>query len=379
MIRSNFSRGLSTVAGRTSDAEAVLQVTVFATFRVGGPQVRFAALANHLGRSFRHIIVAMDNQFDCKSLLDPSLDITFRSFDIDKAKIFANLRMFRKFLGGIKPDVLVTHNWGSIEWALANWPGLVRHIHIEDGFGPEEAARQLPRRALARRALLGRSQVVVASHKLEQIATGIWKLDPHIVHFVPNGIDCERFAAGAEPIVPAGAPTIGTVAALRREKNLPRLIEAFRTLRENMPCRLVIAGDGPERSILEEQVERLGLGEDVIFLGHRTDTERVYASLSIYVLSSDTEQMPLSVIEAMAAGLPVVSTDVGDVREMVSAGNREFIRGDDAETLALNLGTLLESRQAEHIGAHNQIKAREDFSQVKMFSAYEALLRGAVI
>lgn len=362
-----------------SNANPVLQLTIFATFRTGGPQVRFAALANHLGRSFRHIIIAMDNQYDCKERLDPGLDVTFSPFQIEKASTFANLRMFRKFLRDSTPDVLVTHNWGSIEWAMANWPGLAPHIHIEDGFGPEEATRQLKRRSLARRALLGRSKVIVASRKLEQIATGIWKLNPSMVRFVPNGVDCERFAAHVASVVPAGTPAIGTVAALRREKNLPRLIEAFQILSENLPCRLVIAGDGTERAMLEAQVKRLGLTENVLFLGHRTDTERVYAGLTVFALSSDTEQMPLSVIEAMAAGLPLASTDVGDVREMVSPANREFVQGSDAETLARNLRLLLQSPQSRAIGAQNQVKAREEFSQAKMFSIYEALFRGAPI
>src|SRR4051812_3819351 len=114
----------------TAAPRPVVQLSVFATFRVGGPQVRFAAIANHLGRRVRHVIVAMDNQFDCKDRLDPGLDVTLHQLTYDKGKALRNLRLFRGLLREIKPDVLVTHNWGSIEWALANWPGLVRHVHI---------------------------------------------------------------------------------------------------------------------------------------------------------------------------------------------------------------------------------------------------------
>src|SRR5438105_4390979 len=162
-------------------AAPVVLLSVFATFRVGGPQVRFASLANYLGRRFRHVIVAMDNQFDCRDRLDPGLDVSLTPLSYDKGSTLKNLRLFRSLLRQIRPDTLVTHNWGSIEWAMANWPGLVRHVHIEDGFGPEEADRQLPRRVLMRRMLLRNSHVVVASRKLEQIATGVWKLPPSIV------------------------------------------------------------------------------------------------------------------------------------------------------------------------------------------------------
>jgi len=347
-------------------------LTVFATFRVGGPQVRFASLANHLGRRFRHVIVAMDNQFDCRDRLDPGLDVTFHTLSYRKASTLANLRQFRSLLRQINPDALVTHNWGSIEWAMANWPGLVRHVHIEDGFGPEEADRQLPRRVVMRRIFLRGSHVVVASRKLEQLATGVWKLPSRIVQHIPNGIDCGRFAApGLEPLLPPGPPAIGTVAALRREKNLPRLLEAFRLVRQGRPCRLVIAGDGPERSVLEAQVDAMGLRADVVFTGYRTDTERVYAGLQIFALSSDTEQMPISVIEAMAAGLPVASTDVGDVYQMVCPQNRAFVRGHDAKELAKSLIALLDA--PGKIGTLNQVAARQNFSQEKMFAAYEAL------
>jgi len=128
--------------------EPVVLLSVFATFRVGGPQVRFASLANHLGRRFRHVIVAMDNQFDCKDRLDPGLDVSLHPLSYDKGSMFKNLRLFRSLLRQIKPDTLVTHNWGSIEWAMANWPGLVRHVHIEDGFGPQGPLAFLVRRSI---------------------------------------------------------------------------------------------------------------------------------------------------------------------------------------------------------------------------------------
>jgi len=321
--------------------------------------------------------MAMDNAFDCKDRLAPGLDVTLYPLSYSKGKTLRNLRQFRGLLRTLHPDVLVTHNWGSIEWGMANWPGIVRHIHIEDGFGPEEVDRQLLRRTLMRRAVLRRSTVVVASRKLQRIATEVWKLAPNTVQFIPNGVDCDRFARPNSSALPStGVPTIGTVAALRREKNLPRLLLAFQRVRKGRPCHLAIAGDGPERPALEAQVDSLGLRDDVTFLGFRTDTERVYAGLQVFALSSDTEQMPLSVIEAMAAGLPVASTDVGDVREMVSAENRNFVRGHDVEDLAKSLDALIDASCGARIGALNQAAARKNFSQEHMFATYEALFSG---
>src|SRR5262249_56226371 len=104
------------------------------------------------------------------------------------------LKTFATVLGTLRrtgPDLLLTYNWGSIEWAATNrlWR-VAPHIHFESGFGPEEAHRQIPRRALARRFALRRAQrVVVPSHNLVRIATEIWRLDTRQVAYVPNGVD----------------------------------------------------------------------------------------------------------------------------------------------------------------------------------------------
>jgi glycosyltransferase involved in cell wall biosynthesis len=95
------------------------------------------------------------------------------------------------------------------------------------------------------------------------------------------------------------------------------------------------------------------------------------------VLSSDTEQMPLSLIEAMASGLPVAATDVGDVRLMLAAENAPFVTALDDAALAASIAALVaDGGLRRHIGAANLAKARRDFGQAAMFAAYGALWRG---
>jgi glycosyltransferase involved in cell wall biosynthesis len=117
--------------------------------------------------------------------------------------------------------------------------------------------------------------------------------------------------------------------------------------------------------------------ERVRFAGHIDDPAPIYAGFDVFALSSDTEQMPLSVIEAMAAGLPIATTDVGDVRAMLAAENVPFVgRLDDVE-LARSLTTLLgDPALRTRIGAANQAKARAEFDQAAMFRDYGALWRG---
>ncbi len=354
-----------------------LLLHVFATFAVGGPQMRFAALANQFGRRYRHIVVAMDEDYACSKRLVPELDVRCEHIAAAKGATLGNVRRFRRLLRGFAPDALVTYNWGSIEWAMANVPRLARHIHVEDGFGPEERAGQLRRRVLTRRLVLARSMVVLPSRTLWRIATEVWRLDPRRVRYVPNGIDLARFVAGGRPAAAVDGPVIGTVAALRAEKNLPRLLRAFRLVADLLPARLVIVGDGPERATLERFVVELGLDARVRFTGHIDDPSALYREFDIFALSSDTEQMPLSVIEAMAASLPIAATDVGDVGAMVAAENREFVTRLDEAALARAIEVLARDPGLRaRLGAANRAKAEAEFGQAAMIAAYGALFDG---
>ena len=356
--------------------EAPLLLHVFSTFATGGPQVRFAAIANRFGTRWRHAIIAMDGNLACRERLDSRLDVSFPDIRLRKGDTLGNLRRCRAALRAWRPDVLVTSNWGAIEWALANAPPLARalvpHLHMEDGFGPEERERQLPRRVWMRRLALRRSHVVLPSRTLERIATGVWRLDRGRVHFVPNGIDLARFQPGVRE---DGKPlVIGTVAALRPEKNLSRLLRAVALLPAIPASRLLIVGDGPERAMLEELARNLGLGGRVTFAGHVTNPEQAYAGFDLFALSSDTEQMPLSVLEAMAAGLAVISTDVGDVAAMLSDENRPFVVGRDDAALAQALRTLLDDRVLrQRLGAANRARAEAQYGQERMFQVYANL------
>ena len=351
---------------------------VFSTFNVGGAQVRFAAIANHFGRQFQHLLVAMDGQYACRERLDPGLLVDFLHPALLRRHALAKVREFRRVLWSKRPDALVSYNWGSIEWAMANWPRVVRHIHIEDGFGPDEAQAQFRRRVWARRMLLRHSTVVVPSLNLEAIATRQWGLERSRVRYIPNGIDCARFAGPRDPALaaqwPGSGPVIGTVAALRREKNLARLLRAFHRVFAHQPCRLVVVGDGPERAALETIAADLGIAGRVTFVGHVVGPERYYRAFDLFALSSDTEQMPYTIIEAMAAGLPIAAIDVGDIRYMVAGENTPFVVSPSDDWLAKSLNALVEDEVARHrIGAANQAKAREAFGQDRMLAAYGAV------
>ncbi len=345
--------------------------------------MRFVQLANHFGRDYRHLIVSMNGNVDALGLLSDDLDVRLLEVPTERGKTLPNLRTYRRMLRDLRPNLLVTSNWGSIEWALANWGGLSPHLHMEDGFGPEEVARQLPRRVWTRRLALHRSTVMLPSTTLYEIARNLWRLPKRSLRQIPNGVDCARF--GGKPDMTfarrynlvTDRPVIGTVAALRAEKNLNRLIEAFALANRQQAAILAIVGDGVEMPALKQRAMELGVSDAVIFTGACPTPERLLPSFTIFALSSDTEQMPISILEAMAAGLPVAATDVGDVRRMVAEDNRPFVVGKDTAALADALSALMAApSRAAAIGAANARRARETFDQSLMFAAYDSLYSG---
>ncbi|MCS6854966.1 MAG: glycosyltransferase family 4 protein [Elioraea sp.] len=347
-----------------------LMLSVFPTFAVGGAQVRFVRLVAAFGASWRHAIVAMDGVRECAERLPRELSVAFPAVPVVKGDTVGNVRRFRSLLRALRPDLLVTHNWGSIEWAMANLVPLARHVHIEDGFGPEERARQLPRRVWTRRLVLRRATVVLPSRTLERIAREVWRLPAARVLYLPNGIDLARFVPRGPSPLPAET-VIGTVAVLRAEKNLARLLRAVARARARRPVRLEIVGDGPERPHLERLARELSIAEAVTFHGRQADPAPFYRRFDLVALSSDTEQMPMCVLEAMACGIPVVSTDVGDVRSMVASENMPLIVPKDEEALAEAIFRVLDDDTLRRrVGAANRAKAEAEFDERVMIERY---------
>ncbi|HEY0833315.1 MAG TPA: glycosyltransferase, partial [Azospirillum sp.] len=164
------------------------------------------------------------------------------------------------------------------------------------------------------------------------------------------------------------------VGGLRAEKNLGRLLRVMARLPADLPVHAVIVGDGPERAELERAAAP-GLAGRVTFLGGHARPEALLPWFDVFVLPSDTEQMPLSLLEAMATGLPAVATDVGDVRAVVAAENHAFIvpKHDEA-AFADRLAALLRDAEGRRaVGRANRLRAERHFAAETMVAAYDTL------
>jgi glycosyltransferase involved in cell wall biosynthesis len=360
------------------------------TFQPGGKELRAARLMNAFGPKVRHTLVsAVPDALDAASAIDTAIAVDYPK-DFEPLAGRPHPARLLRLARGMKPfDLVLTYNWGAMDAVLAHsvfrdYLSLPALIHHEDGFNQDEASRLKTSRNWFRRVALARSAaLVVPSRRLEQIALEVWHQPRERVHLIENGIDTARYARSQKPdalprvVKRPGERWVGTLAGLRAVKNLPRLVRAFADLPE--PWQLVIAGEGPERETIKAEATRLGVAHRVHLPGFVDDPAKAAGLFDIFALSSDSEQFPISVVEAMAAGLPVASPAVGDVAGMVAEENGTFVtRPGDEGALSQAIETLaLDDTLRARIGAANCRKAAACYDEANMIAAYRRLYASA--
>lgn len=387
LVASEAPFPLQTQPIRAGDRQPPCILHVFPSFAVGGVPNRIATVISRLGSRFRHKIVALDGRTEASLTLARTAPVELLAHRPNESGWVGEIRSVRSILGAEKPEVLATYNWGAMDWAFTNTMfSYCAHIHFESGFGKEEALRQFRRRILFRRVALARcARLVVPSHTLAAIARDLWRVPRHKLQIIANGVDTDLFtgdpgvATHAEFRQSPNQRVIGTVSPLRPEKNLVRLLRAVADLEPGLDVRVVLVGEGAERPRLEAAAREYGLAERTVFTGCRSDIDHVLRGFDVFAMTSDTEQMPNSLLQAMAAGRPVVATDVGDIKRLVALENRPFVvAADDRGALVGSLAALLEDPQQRVVlGRCNQDRARRDYGLDRMVESYDALFNGA--
>jgi glycosyltransferase involved in cell wall biosynthesis len=264
---------------------------------------------------------------------------------------FAAWRPLFKYLrDGV--HVLHAHKFGSNVWGtllgrLARVPVVIAH---EQSWASARSSTAGPfvRSTIDREVIARGADVFIAVSEadkrrmieVEGIPSRRLRVIPNAVPApVPAGHDVR-----AELGIPASAPVVVTVCQLRPEKAVEVLVEAAALLRDRRPeLRVLVAGDGAERVRLESLIEELGLADTVLLLGTRRDVPDILVAADVAVCCSDFEGTPLSVMEYMGAGKPVVATRVGGLPEVVQDGVHGFlIPPRDPVGLADALARLLE-------------------------------------
>ncbi len=292
---------------------------------------------------------------------------------------------FWKLMRRLRPAILHTYNLSALEYNFSGFlAGIPVRIHAEHGRDAGDPHGLNPKHNFLRRRLAPFIDCYVpVSEDLRGWLAETVRIPAAKTLFIKNGVDTERFAAaaasGASPWGP-GDIVIGTVARIQDVKNHRDLVAAFARLRELVPeqrdrLRLSIVGDGPLMGAVRAQVAALGLQDAVWLPGARDDVAALLHGFSLFTLPSLAEGTPVSMLEAMACGLPVVASRVGGIPEVVSEGvEGTLVPPRDVEALATALAAYardpaLRRRQGDAARA----KVERSFSMRAMLDEYGRL------
>ncbi|UYY59415.1 glycosyltransferase family 4 protein [Sphingomonas sp. S2-65] len=354
------------------------------TFNYGGKEARAIRLMNAFGDRARHTIVsAMPDQLEARAYVAKTVqyEIAQNPPPLSGRPSVGRYEAIAKFMRRF--DLVLTYNWGAIDGVMAArvfGKGLPPIVHHEDGFNADEAERLNPVRNMYRRfALPAANALVVPSHVLERVALKHWRQPADRVHRIANGVPTALFAGKSDAkLIPQlqkrreGEVFIGCVAGLRPVKDLPMLVRACGGL--NTRFKLVILGEGPERQNILDAAEAMAIEDQVILPGFLPEAHRYMGLFDIFAMSSKSEQAPISVLEAMAAGLPVVAPQVGDIPKMVAEPNAQFLSERTEVSIRDRIETLAKHPdEAKRIGAANRERARALFDEAAMIASYARL------
>ncbi len=284
-----------------------------------------------------------------------------------------------------------THHTSPLIQGFLPFKVLGRKILIHTEHSRLDQDRRIHKKAILMERLLlkGVDRVVGVSHEVCRYMVDTLGVRSSKVCLIPNGVDIKRFhipdfdrrAYRKRLGIREDVFLIGLFANFRPEKNHILLIRALSTAikRGQQKVHLLFCGTGDMEGYLKEEVKRLNLGRHVSFLGYRFDIPELMNTLDLYCLPSRFEGMPFSLLEAMAAGVPVVATDVSGTREIIKEGETGLlVPAEDPEALAGAILHLMEDGDLREGIARRGLKEVERYSFDRTVKAYEALFTGAL-
>lgn len=288
------------------------------------------------------------------------------------------VRHLRHVLSEHSTDILHTHGYKADLYACAaTWPHRSPLVATCHNWPDPRLSMQLYAR-LDRFVLRHFQHVTTPSRDVARVLqdSGV---PVNKLTYVKNGVDVATFRK-AIPCLPrhSGEKLVGFVGRMVPEKGGETLLRAARQVLGTLQnVRFVLVGDGPARADWERLAAELGIEPHVLFTGVRSDMPSIYAALDIFVLPSHNEAMPMSVLEAMAAGTPVITTRVGAIPKVVSHGeNGHLCAPGDVDGLATSMLALLQSsEEGRRLGENGYKRVCAEFSSEAMAKAYLQLYK----
>lgn len=271
-----------------------------------------------------------------------------------------------KSLSRERPDVVHAHLGGaqiSIPWALMHHRNTLITLH-----STLPAALNTSAQRMVRLAGENRVKLVAVSKENHRQACDYFGVEDSLIDEIDNGITLSDYS----PCDIASAPTFINVATQNQNKNQMLILRAFKRLEMECPdARLILVGDGP---LHEELCREAGDDPSIELPGALTNIPNVLRGANVYVQSSNREGMPMSILEAMACGLPVISTDVGGIRNVVSNSNGILIDAGSEDQLFRAMCELVDCKLRCKMGA-SSLANIDGYSAAHMARKYEKLYR----
>lgn len=284
----------------------------------------------------------------------------------------------RSALTGLRPDVVHTHQIGPLFYTgLAALGRRTLLVHTEHG--KEDYAGRVKQRWLGRVAGRFAKRFYCLTQDMADWVTRFKIAPRNRVRIIQNGIDTECYrqrgdqsAVRAALRIPADAIVIGTVGRLNEIKQQDLLIRAFAKVQSPADAHLLLVGDGPLRDALQQQAEELGIGSRVHFAGYQSDTVPYLHTMQLFALTSRSEGMPQSLLEACVAGIPTVASRVGGIPEVIEHGRSGLLFPSGDETaLVRALETVLASPElGRRLAGRAQQRVESAFDVGRMASEY---------
>lgn len=365
------------------ESNAPLVVHVVYRLGIGGLENGVVNLINHMPPSrYRHAIICATDHTDFIKRIHRR-DVAVYALNKQPGNdLHAQYRLW-KLLRQLRPAIVHTRNIGTIEYVIpALLAGVARRVHGEHGRDMLDIDGRNKKYLLMRRLYAPFvSRFITMSRDLEQWLVEVVGIRRDKVTQLYNGVDLERFNNATvynrhQFGLNENDFVIGTVGRLQGEKDQATLIKAFSLLQTERPStgaiKLLIIGDGPEREKLERLAVERGMADRTLFLGPRDDVASMLGLLDLFVLPSLGEGISNTILEAMAAALPVVATNVGGNPELVDEGRTGLlVAAADERAMADAITVYIKSPELllQH-GAAGRKVVEERFSILAMVNRY---------
>jgi sugar transferase (PEP-CTERM/EpsH1 system associated) len=368
------------------------------SFDVGGLERIIANCIASMPDNYEHTIVALTN-YSPEFVEQLTKPVKMIALNKPPGQSWGTFKQFYSLLKQEKPDILHSYNLASLEFqsmaALAMVPFRLHAEHGRDVHDPDGTNKkyQLLRKLIAPFV----HKIVSVSDDLHQWLINVVNLSPKKCHLILNGVDTAQYKPALNSAENALSSkdehkklVFGHVGRLQAIKNQKNLIESYilacnQNEQFKAESKLVIVGKGPLKEALEQQIAEATLRDSfqysIEMWGERHDMPKVYQDLDVFVMSSDAEGVPMTMLEAMASGLPVVSTNVGGIPEVTNKEQAILVEAKSAEALCEALLLMFDRFKAEgefgpvfsDMQKASQQLVEDRFSQTTMMNQYLAL------